>query len=76
MSTKKQCLFEEYYNNGIIRGKVSKNGFLSGEQNEDHSKEKEQDMKRHIFQKMKYLEEIQVDQYGWKLRIERDNVSD
>lgn len=37
MSTKKQCLFEEYYNNGIIQGKVSKNGFLSGEQNEDRS---------------------------------------
>lgn len=60
MATKKY-LFEGSYNNSTIQHKMRKNGFLSGEQSEGHSKEKEQDVKRYVFQKMKYLKEIQVD---------------
>lgn len=76
MATKKVIFFWDTTNNGIIQDRVKKNGFVSGEQSEGHSKQKEQNVKGHVFWKMKYLEEIQVDLYGCKLRVQRGNRGD
>lgn len=61
-------------NNDIIQATVKKNGFLADEQSEGYSNQR--DVKRHMFWKMKYLEDIQVVLFGWKLGVQSDNRGD